>query len=324
MPVRGYDSYLQSALDSILRQTYAQLEVLLLVYPDADAWLGSLKYDARVRVITRPQAGIVSALNTGIAHAKGRYIARMDADDIALADRIEQQLDFLHTHPRIAIAGAKVRLFRDDGEIHQGNQRYQQWLNSVSSALDVHHNMFVESPLPHPTWMAKTQVFTDLQGYRDCDWPEDYDFLLRAHLHGFAMGKPATELLLWREHKERLTYMDSRYAKVNFIRAKAWALAQSLAAQRPVIICGTGRNAVRLCDALREFDVTVTSFVEHSNARKRSSRRHLPVIDYNQLADTDRSALTVSAVSAFGAREKLRTWFQVRGWRESEDFIIAG
>jgi len=324
MPVRGYDGYLQTAIDSVLSQTAKQIELLLIIYPGAVTWLAEIKVDSRVRVIERSKPGIVDALNTGIANASGLFIARMDADDIAAPSRLEAQLHYLESNPDVAIAGANVRIFNDDGPVHRGNQLYQCWLNSLRSPADINLNIFVESPLPHPTWFAKTSVFKELGGYRKCTWAEDYDFLLRAREEGLRMGKPKPVLLSWREHKARLTHTDPCYTKAEFIRAKAWALANSYAKNRSVIICGTGRNARRLYDALHEFNVHTEYFVEHDNAPKRSSCRHTPVITYADLANTNRQALTISAVSAYGAREQLRGWFAQQAWVELVDYVIAG
>ncbi len=324
MPVKGPSPYLQDAINSILQQTLSDLELLLVGYPDDTRWMSSIPGDPRIQCLTRDSDGIVAALNTGLRHARGQYVARMDADDVAYTNRLEEQIKLLSTEPDVHLAAAKVRLFNEVGTIEGGNQHYQQWLNNCRSPDEIRQNIFVESPLPHPTWCAGKHVFDTLQGYRNTPWPEDYDFILRAHLAGLGMAKPDTLLMDWRDHPNRLTRQDSRYSREAFTQAKAWALAQSVAKDRNVIVCGTGRNATRLHDALQHEGIKTLAFVERDNARTRTSRRHLPVITYQTLLADKPNALVVSAVTAWGAGAELRNLFTRQGWVEFDDFIIAG
>lgn len=321
MPVRAPDAYLAPAIDSILRQTHSSLELLLVCKEDNPISLESLPNDQRIRLLPRDHPDLISALNTGIREARGDYIARMDADDIALPDRLENQLTYLQNNPSLKIIGAHVELFNEDVDLQSGMQHYQKWLDSITESDEVAHNIFVESPLPHPTFFAESKVFHEL-GYQDSGWAEDYDFLLRAYLANYPMGKPTATLLRWREHATRLTRVSHRYSKDNFIRAKAWALAQRFP-QRSMIICGLGSNAVKLHDALVENGITINGFIERDDARPRTSRRSLPVATYSQFLQAPTGDLVVSAVSARGAREAIRTLFKQHAMIEGEDFIIA-
>ncbi len=328
LSVAGPSAYLSAAVTSILQQTLQDIELLLVTYPYPPGitppWINAVPADERVRWLQRDNPGLVSALNAGIATARGTYLARMDADDLAEPQRLELQLAYLLEQGENTIVGACVELFSDAGQLRDGNQRYQQWLNSLQTPEQYKNNLLVESPLPHPTWFAKTSLFRQLGGYRECAWAEDYDFLLRANQAGLNMGKPGPVLLRWREHEKRLTHMYERYSRLNFTRAKAWALAQSFVQSRSVIICGTGRNTVRLHDALSEEGVCVRGFVEHAAARQRTSRRHLPVFNYSQLLTERPDSLLVTAVTANGARDELRTWFGLHGFTEMKDYVIAG
>ncbi len=321
MPIRQPDAYLAAAVDSVLSQTYSTLELLLVCKAHCPSLTESLPNDDRIRLVVRDQPDLISALNTGIREASGAYIARMDADDIALPTRLATQLAFLQQNPSIKIAGAHVQIFNPAGELQAGMRHYQSWLNSISDANDVAQNIFVESPLPHPTFFATADVFREL-GYRDRNWPEDYDFLLRAYLLNYPMANPEPVLLQWREHAQRLTHQSDRYSTHNFIRARAWALAQRYP-ERSILICGLGANAVKLHDALQENGMTISGFIEHDDARRRTSRRSLPVITYSQFLQAPTDDLVVSAVSARGVRTQIRALFTEQGMIEGEDFIIA-
>ncbi len=153
----------------------------------------------------------------------------MDADDIALPNRLQEQLRYLKDHPDVDICGACVEIFVDDGEegaqLAGGNRRYQAWLNACRSPQAIRRELFIESPIPNPTALFRREALQRLEGYRDPDWPEDYDLFLRADGCGMRMGKPDDVLLRWREHGRRLTRTDPRYAWSRFQAAKAHHLA---------------------------------------------------------------------------------------------------
>ena len=87
-----------------------------------------------------------------------------------------------------------MEIFSEPG-IQGGLERYQNWLNSVRTPQQVHLQIFIESPLPNPATMFRCTVLEQLNGYRDPDWPEDYDLYLRADAAGVQMGKPAPVVL---------------------------------------------------------------------------------------------------------------------------------
>src|ERR1051325_1151561 len=103
LPVYNAERYLESALQSVLGQTFSDFEVIAVDDGSKDNSKKILERfaanDPRIRVISRPNTGIVGALNDGLAVARGEFIARMDADDVALPGRFQAQLDYLRGHP---------------------------------------------------------------------------------------------------------------------------------------------------------------------------------------------------------------------------------
>lgn len=324
MPVRAFaGKSANAAVISLLEQTVADFELLLIGYDDLRDWQKQLPQDSRIRLLIRDRPGIVPALNLGLTHARGRYVARMDADDLSLPQRFRQQLDFLRRFPALALISSQVIIRPTPGLTGTGSYRYQQWLNSVLSSAEISDNLFVESPLPHPTWFTTRKCLQSLGGWRDTDWPEDYDLLLRAHCQGLKFGKVDQPLLYWTDHAKRLTRTDNRYSRQNFLRAKAWAIARLLSPDR-AIICGTGRNARWLHDALQIQGIPVCCFVEQDDGPTRTSRRNKPVLTYREMLQRRTNELIITAVTAWGARDQLRELFVSHGLIETRDFLIAG
>lgn len=117
MPVHDAAPYLRAAVDSILAQTYADLELIVVDDGSTDGSLEILRgyTDPRITVLTQANAGYPAAMRTGMAVARGRYIARMDGDDICMETRIAEQVAFLDAHPEYGLVGTRYILITPRG-----------------------------------------------------------------------------------------------------------------------------------------------------------------------------------------------------------------
>ena len=324
MPVKNCGEWLKPAVDSILGQSFEDFELLLIDDHSYDGSIEVLPQDPRLKIIRHQGSGIVESLNLGLVKARGEFIARMDGDDVSFPDRFGKQIDFAHKNPDIGIISGMIEMFSDEGEIQEGNQVYQNWLNSMQSHEDIDREIFVESPLVHPSVLMRRSIFKKIGLYRDLSWPEDYDLWLRAWQAGIGFAKIPELVLMWREHEQRLTRTDKRYAVKEFIKAKAWVLSETLLKDRPAIICGTGKLAVKLCDVLMALGVTVRAFVDVAPEKIGKTRRDLPVLSFDDMLSSREDALLLGALGARGAGEKLREVLIASQLQEGQDFILAG
>lgn len=335
MPVKRWHRLTAIAIKSILRQTVDDIELLLIGQPNQCSLARNLSVagisDERIKVIPRSAPGIVHALNTGLHNARGDFIARMDDDDFSHPNRLQTQLQYLNDFHNERLCAGKIRFIDKWGTtqgVGDGNQRYAQWLNAQTEPQSISLACFAENPMPHPTLMGHRSVWHQLNGYRDIDGPEDHDLILRAKHLNIPMGKPETILLDWREHESRLTYTDKRYRRQAFIALAANTLAQKVSCsdnclQCGVWIAGTGKHARYWHDALIHAIVPVRGFVDISRPGKERSKRNLPVLSYQQLADRRDGELIISAVSQVGAKAAVRKFCQLQQWVEGIDFIMG-
>lgn len=118
MPAYNAEKYIRSAIDSVLDQTFADFELLIINDGSTDATESLIRAydDARIRLINQSNQGIAAALNLGLLNAKASLIARFDADDLCLPERLEKQYKFLQSHPEFDIVGCDAEYTDMNGE----------------------------------------------------------------------------------------------------------------------------------------------------------------------------------------------------------------
>jgi glycosyltransferase involved in cell wall biosynthesis len=118
MPAYNCEKYIGIAIDSVLRQTYGDFELLIVNDGSTDGTQKVIESysDRRIAVINKINGGVSSALNTGLAAARGKYIARFDADDICVPERLQKQYDFMRTHPEYIMVGSDVDYITEEGD----------------------------------------------------------------------------------------------------------------------------------------------------------------------------------------------------------------
>jgi glycosyltransferase involved in cell wall biosynthesis len=328
LPVRNARRWLAQAVRSILAQSIEDLELIVVDDHSEDGGIERLpRDDPRLRLLRSPGRGVSDAFNHGFSLARGRFIARMDADDIALPRRLETQLRYLSDHPEVDICGACVEIFLDGqdcgGRPAGGNRRYEAWLNACRTPDAIRRELFIESPIPNPTAVFRRGALRRLGGYTDPAWPEDYDLFLRADRRGMRMGKPSGVLLRWRDHQDRLTRSDPRYARDLFQAAKAHHLARGrLRALDSVVIWGAGPGGRLMHDLLRAEGVAVSGFLDVHPRRIGGEKRGLPVWPIDHVVGVgDRFVLV--AVGSAGARPRIKRFLEQRGREEGRDFLLV-
>ena len=152
VPVFNAAGTLPSTLESIRRQRGVELECVLVDDGSTDGSAALLQQhaalDSRLRVHAIEHRGIVGALQYGLERCHGRYVARMDADDIMHSQRLAAQVALLESQPELAGAGCHVRLFPRPQLGKQPRSEYERWLNSLREPGDVTRESFTAISAP--------------------------------------------------------------------------------------------------------------------------------------------------------------------------------
>ena len=199
--------WLRRAIDSMLTQTFRDIEVILVDDGSDDdtpaIMQAAAETDKRIRVAIRPHEGTSAACNYGVAMARGEYIARLDADDIALPDRVARQVAWLDQHPEVAVLGGAMVII-------DSNERKLRVARYVTEPAELQKAVLHYSPIAHSTAMIRRSVFLDVGGYRAAfDLAEDYDLWLRLS-EVAQLANMAEVLVYYRSHPGQVSARFSR------------------------------------------------------------------------------------------------------------------
>lgn len=202
-PVGEREAYLAEAIESVLNQTFADFELLIILdgVSDAVADIVQRYRDERIRAIRLPvNLGISNARNAGLLAARAPYVALMDSDDIALPQRLQRQHDWLQVHPGVTVLGSNATKFYEDGR--RVPMIYPQTDGQIKARL-----LLVDSALLNPTAMMRAD-FIQRHGLRyDASFPRDQDHRLFVDmvLRGATFHGLQEPLLHYRRHADNAT-----------------------------------------------------------------------------------------------------------------------
>ncbi|HEX6702082.1 MAG TPA: glycosyltransferase [Gaiellaceae bacterium] len=225
LPVRDGDPFLRDALESVLAQTLAEFELLVVDDGSTDGTAAILLevQDDRLRVLRQEPLGLVAALNLGIAEARAPYLARMDADDVSLPERLERQVAYLDARPRVGLVVAGVVTMDGDARIV---------LPDDDAAL--RRRLLLRNPFAHGAVAVRVEALARAGGYRaDYGANEDYD-LWRRIARDWELGAIPEVLYRYREHPGAVTKsrIEERVRSRERLRDELWREPSLLRAVR--------------------------------------------------------------------------------------------
>jgi glycosyltransferase involved in cell wall biosynthesis len=303
MPVYNAEKFLREAIDSILRQTFEDFELIIINDGSTDKSQAIINYyaaiDSRIVAVEQPNHGVVYTANKAIEMARGKYIARMDADDVSLADRLLQEVNLLNSHPHTVLVCSSFEVFDDSGVF-----RYRDITPPYNR--DLKRALYLRNPIANGSTMIRKQALIDAGLFEEI-FAEDFHMWMKlAHLGDFEAT--STVLYRWRMNPNGLTlsnnHLSMQYGK-DYIEDR-WRETAPRPASRHEIV-----------EAIKQYKA-------HYAAGKASEFTNIILADLTQLAaklvihkryiEGIRQLLAVASVNKAGLRAALqRIHFISRG-----------
>lgn len=198
-------------IESVVNQTVAPYEYIIVVDdPENIDMINMLKeYESKhsfIKVLINDvNMGLVKSLNKALEYCTGDYIARIDADDYAVPERFEKQLNY-SKEKQYDIVGAGYTVFYNDKVL---DKRFGKTNDKLCKKLLRYCDC-----VAHPTWFVKREVYEKLNGYRNIDACEDLDFLIRAALMGFKLGCVSEQLMWYRDNPNSISHLKNNKQQV--------------------------------------------------------------------------------------------------------------
>lgn len=207
------EEWIMESVNSILNQTFSDLEFIIVndnpTNKDCIDILEKVeKLDPRIHIMTNERnSGLAYSMNRAMEIAKGKYVARMDADDISLPTRLANQVEYLDRHKDISILGTQIKMF--------GHQE-KYWIN-LSSPKEIKAKMFFKSCIAHPTAMFRIETLQKYNLFYDETYKstQDYDLWSRA-LFNVKLANLNKILLLYRIHEKQTSIAKKKEQESNF------------------------------------------------------------------------------------------------------------
>lgn len=202
MPAYNSERFVAQAIESILKQSFRDFEFIIINDGSTDKTEEIINSYTDPRIVylkNESNLGLSKSYNRGIDAARGKYIARMDADDVSMPKRFERQIQFLEKRPQVDIVGSSLQFIDEDGE------RRGTWQRQIDH-IDIKFSALFSTPMMHPTIMGKTEVFKSHHYNEGLSNSEDYELwsrlLFSTNTHFANIREP---LLLYRTYPHSFT-----------------------------------------------------------------------------------------------------------------------
>lgn len=270
LPCFNAEQFLEKCISSVLSSTYQNFELIAVDDGSTDSTNKIIRLfkarDARLVLHEQPNSGIVVALNNALNLAKGKYAARMDADDICTPDRFQKQIAFLEANPSVLVVGGQGYLIDEDDDL----------ISPISILLDHDSidsdllNKFNSRAMIHPAAMFRTKKIKELGGYREeFIWAEDLDLFLRVAEHG-KLANLDSVVIHYRKHGNSVTDTRALLQRRNAMRATNEARLRrgipTVSYSEPTLVSNTENRLNRY------YSTAVTAL---SNGWKRTAIKYL-------------------------------------------------
>ena len=264
LPVFNSENFLQDCLDSILKQSFINWELILVDDYSTDKSMEIIqayeKKDSRLKYIKNTkEKGIIPALEEGYKVSRGTYISRMDSDDIMPENKLVILFKNLTTKGEGYVSTGMVKYFSSNKELEEGYRNYESWLNGLITEQDIWSEVYKECPIASPNWLISRTDLEKSGGISIGIYPEDYDLVFRMYKTRLKIVKSSEITHLWRDHPQRVSRNSLVYKDNNFLQLKCkYFLEIERFKYKHIYVWGAGRKGKVIAKNLNDFKLNFT------------------------------------------------------------------
>lgn len=260
LPVKNVERWIEETLSSIQQQTYQDWELVIVDDHSQDRTWEILNSYSRqqpdkIQLYRNPGEGIIPALQFALSKCSGRYVTRIDGDDLMPPDRLKLHVEKLISAPKKTIVTGKVQYFHEN-EISEGYRKYENWLNERIARDDHFKHIYRECVIASPNWICFREDLLDHNLFDFLEYPEDYDLVLKWYQNNFEVLSVNETTLLWREHPDRTSRNSESYQQKAFFELKIKRLIEKeYNKSKRIGVIGKGQKANLCATILNEFGI---------------------------------------------------------------------
>ncbi|TMM57039.1 glycosyltransferase family 2 protein [Maribacter algarum] len=324
IPFKNTAQFLSECLESILKQTYANWEVLVINDHSTDESLkvvqGFTEKDSRIKVFQNQGSGIIEALRTAYSKSQGNFITRMDSDDIMAPTKMEIMANSLMQSGKGHLAVGQVRYFSDRG-ISNGYERYEAWLNQLTQSGSNYSEIYKECVIPSPCWMVHREDLDKCDAFEPNRYPEDYDLTFRFYEKGVRCV-PCKELLhYWRDYDSRTSRTSEHYDQNYFLDIKLhYFLKLDYDNSRPLVVWGAGNKGKTIAKGLLDKQIDFNWLCDNSN--KIGKEIYGKEMFHYRFLEKLQNPQSIVTVANEEAQKAIRLYLDKLGQRSMRDFFF--
>ncbi|MFN3997066.1 glycosyltransferase family 2 protein [Algoriphagus sp.] len=258
MPYKNAAEWIFDCLISIQNQSFENWEVIGVNDSSTDEseeiFREFQKNDPRFKTFQNPGKGIIPALDFAFHQSEGKYISRIDADDLMPEKRLEQMRNLILDSPENTVVTGLVQYFADQ-PISEGYRSYESWINEINLKGLQSENIYRECVIASPNWLTSREVMDSVGGFSKLSYPEDYDLVLKWYEKAVNFRVVPEVTLLWREHSKRTSRNSENYAQEAFFELKIKAFLRLDFRQNLLIVWGKNPKSKLISMILEARDI---------------------------------------------------------------------
>jgi len=333
MSVYNGEEFISEAIESILAQTYSNFEFIIVNDGSTDKTREIIEgfKDNRIKLFNlETNRGVGRALSFGLSKVQGKYMVKVDADDISLPTRFEEQKEYLDTHPDISVVGSFVDFFPHNERV-KNSARYKTFktvihkeLNSLVDWKAIKERMYWYCAITHPTIMGKTDVIKKV-GYEDYPMGTDYNLFYKLNKLGYKMANIPKVLVKMRVSDFSITAIKNEiFFRESVFKIKKEEIAGLLDNSEYIYIWGAGSMGQNLFYALKNygFAFKIKGFIDSDQSKHGKNVLGKEIYPPQILVqDNDKKKVKVLVASQPGKFE-IVDFLERMGYKHLEDYLV--